>query len=125
MSLWHSPQVSESMKKLAGMMPPTLVFADDGKKGELGPPPSPAIDTGAVAGLAMRAQRTGCVRAYSATANGSRSASADDPATPAAQVLTPPDARMPRTTNGTSATPAAIPNATCSRSAHRSLVRLP
>ena len=35
-------------------MPPTLVFADDGKNGELGPPPSSCIESGAIDGLTMR-----------------------------------------------------------------------
>ena len=47
-------QVSESMKKFDGMMPPTLVFADEGKNGEPGPPPSPSMDAGADDGLTMR-----------------------------------------------------------------------
>ncbi len=55
MSLWHSAQRSESMKKFAGMMPPTFVFADEGKKGLCGPPPSSCIVTGGFAGLMMRA----------------------------------------------------------------------
>src|SRR6266545_947527 len=31
MSLWHWPQASESMKKFDGIMPPTLVLAEEGK----------------------------------------------------------------------------------------------
>ena len=48
------PHVSESMKKFDGMMPPTLVFADEGKNGELGPPPSSFMDAGVTDGLTMR-----------------------------------------------------------------------
>jgi hypothetical protein len=59
MSLWHSPQTFESMKKFAGMIPPTFVFADDGKNGELGPPPSPSIDSGGSVGLTMRSFGSG------------------------------------------------------------------
>src|SRR3954452_23473796 len=54
MSLWHSPHAFESMKKFDGMMPPTLVFADDGKNGDFGPPPSPCIEVGTMSGLTMR-----------------------------------------------------------------------
>ena len=34
------------MKKFEGMMPPTLVFADEGKNGHFGPPPSSCIGRG-------------------------------------------------------------------------------
>ncbi len=61
MSLWHSPHVFESMKKFAGMIPPTLVFADDGKNGELGPPPSPCIDSGGTDGFTIRSSGFGWV----------------------------------------------------------------
>ena len=40
MSLWQRPQLSLVMKKFAGMVPPTLVFADEGKNGLCGPAPS-------------------------------------------------------------------------------------
>jgi hypothetical protein len=40
MSLWHSPQSLESMKKSDGIVPPTFVFADDGQNGDFGPCPS-------------------------------------------------------------------------------------
>src|SRR5437016_915274 len=110
MSLWHSPQVAESMKKFDGMMPPTFVFADEGKNGERGPPPSSAIDTGAVAGLAMRVQRAGFVRAYNVTANGSASASADAAANPTAHVRGRPRAANARRADGTRATTAIAPN---------------
>src|ERR1700759_2433243 len=53
MSLWHSPQAFESMKKFDGMMPPTLVFADDGKNGDFGPPPSSSMEVGTTRGLTM------------------------------------------------------------------------
>jgi hypothetical protein len=36
MSLWQEPQSSESMKKLEGMVWPTLVFEDEGQKGTWG-----------------------------------------------------------------------------------------
>src|SRR5438270_5235205 len=55
MSLWHSPQAAESMKKLEGMMPPTVVFADEGKNGDFGPPPSSSVDAGTTRGFWMRA----------------------------------------------------------------------
>src|ERR1700712_1724781 len=53
MSLWHSPQALESMKKFDGMMPPTLVFADDGKNGDFGPPPSSCMEAGTTSGLTI------------------------------------------------------------------------
>src|ERR1700732_879027 len=62
MSLWHSPQVSDWVKKSAGMMPPTLVLADDGKNGDFGPPPSSFIDTGTAVGLWMRIAVSGGAR---------------------------------------------------------------
>jgi hypothetical protein len=42
------------MKKFDGMIPPTFVFDDDGKNGELGPPPSPSIDNGGDEGFTIR-----------------------------------------------------------------------
>ena len=53
MSLWHSPQISESMKKLEGMMPPVLVLADDGQNGDWGPPPSSSMEVGVTTGFRM------------------------------------------------------------------------
>jgi hypothetical protein len=44
----------ESMKKFDGIVPPTLVAADDGQNGDFGPPPSSSIDTGTTFGLLMR-----------------------------------------------------------------------
>ena len=41
------------MKKFDGMMPPTFVFADDGKNGDSGPPPSPCIVSGGLVGLTI------------------------------------------------------------------------
>src|SRR5579862_4395983 len=55
MSLWHSPQSSESMKKSEGIKPPVLVFAEDGQNGDFGPAPSSVIESGGDAGLWMRA----------------------------------------------------------------------
>src|SRR5437762_11536320 len=115
MSLWHSPQVAESMKKFAGMIPPTFVFADDGKNGDWGPPPSPAIDAGAVVGLATRTQRAGCVRVYSETANGSATASAEAAANAADQARADPPAANARRAGGASAATARSPTATCTR----------
>ena len=42
------------MKKFEGMMPPTLVWAEAGKNGDFGPPPSPSIVSGGLAGFTMR-----------------------------------------------------------------------
>jgi hypothetical protein len=39
------------MKKLEGMMPPTFVLADEGKKGDFGPPPSPSMEIGVKVGF--------------------------------------------------------------------------
>src|SRR5512140_276618 len=77
MSLWHSPHRAESMKKFDGMIPPTFVFADEGKNGDAGPPPSPSIVTGALSGLTMRAAGEGCDFAYPSAASGRTSANAD------------------------------------------------
>src|SRR5436309_13973118 len=54
MSRWHRPQLSLVMKKVAGMVPLTLVFADEGKNGPLAPAPSSSIVVGGVAGFWMR-----------------------------------------------------------------------
>jgi hypothetical protein len=42
------------MKKFDGMMPPTLVWAEAGKNGDLGPPPSPSMASGGLAGFTIR-----------------------------------------------------------------------
>ncbi len=42
------------MKKLAGMILPLSVSAEDGKKGERGPAPSPSMLSGGSAGFTMR-----------------------------------------------------------------------
>ncbi len=47
------------MKKFDGMMPPTLVWAEAGKNGDFGPPPSPSIASGGLAGFTMRLLRIG------------------------------------------------------------------
>ena len=39
------------MKKFAGMVPPTFVFAEDGKKGLCGPPPSAFMLVGGTEGF--------------------------------------------------------------------------
>src|SRR5205823_4134819 len=113
------------MKKFDGMMPPTFVFAAEGKNGDPGPPPSSAIDVGAVAGLAMRLHRGGCVRAYSATPNGSAIASTDAAATPDAHTRAGPPAPNAFHAKGARAAIARMPATTCDRSTHRSSVRLP
>src|SRR6266487_238952 len=42
------------MKKFAGMMPPTFVFAEEGKNGLCGPLPSESIVAGGTRGFWMR-----------------------------------------------------------------------
>src|SRR5215469_1346751 len=54
MSLWHSPQSAESIKKSDGIRPPVLVLAAEGQNGDLGPAPSPSIDAGTTSGLRIR-----------------------------------------------------------------------
>src|SRR5436309_8961662 len=75
MSLWHSPHALESMKKFDGMMPPTLVFADDGKNGDFGPPPSSRIEVGTTSGLTMRALGSGWALRQRAIAAGKATSS--------------------------------------------------
>jgi len=58
----HSPQTSESMKKFDGMIPPTLVLAEEGKNLELGPPPSSCIVAGTWRGLRIRSDDCGNTR---------------------------------------------------------------
>src|SRR5579884_2327861 len=76
MSLWHSPQACESMKKLDGMMPPILVFADEGQKGDFGPPPSSAMETGTILGLRIVSSGFGKARSYRRLPVGRRTSSA-------------------------------------------------
>src|SRR4249919_2551784 len=54
MSLWQRPHTALVMKKLAGMVRPRFVFADDGKNGPPGPAPSLSMLSGGVVGLTMR-----------------------------------------------------------------------
>ncbi len=52
------------MKKSEGMMPPVLVFEDDGQNGDFGPAPSSVIETGTTLGIVdavlRRAEAQGC-----------------------------------------------------------------
>jgi hypothetical protein len=47
------------MKKFEGIMPPTLVLADDGKNGDCGPPPSWFMDAGTIKGFRIRSSGFG------------------------------------------------------------------
>src|SRR4051812_49085832 len=113
------------MKKFEGMIPPTSVFADEGKNGDSGPPPSSFIDIGAVAGLAIRDHRAGYAWAYSFAVTGRTTASVAA-ATPAnAHDRDEPPAKNARHANGASAATARAPAITCSRSTERSSARFP
>src|SRR6266568_520336 len=103
MSLWHSPQRAESMKKFDGMMPPTFVFAEDGKNGDFGPPPSPSIVTGAVSGLTIRSAGDRCVFAYPIAATGRTSAKTAAAGNPIPKARGAVDERSVRTAKGISA----------------------
>ena len=50
-SVWQRPQLSLVMKKLAGMMPRTLVSAEEGKNGLCGPRPSCCMLAGTTVGF--------------------------------------------------------------------------
>ena len=58
------------MKKFDGMMPPTLVFADEGKNGDFGPPPSSCMEAGTTSGLTMRSLGLGFALRQSRAAAG-------------------------------------------------------
>src|SRR3954466_8179050 len=75
MSWWHSPQAAESMKKFDGMIPPTLVAAEEGKKGDFGPPPSSVMEVGTIRGLRMWSSGFGLALRYSLVATGKRTSS--------------------------------------------------
>ena len=64
------------MKKLAGMMPPTLVLAEEGKNGDCGPPPSSCGDAGALVGLRIRSFGLGKALRYTKVDAGSITISA-------------------------------------------------
>src|SRR6516165_4450539 len=70
------------MKKFDGMIPPTFVFADEGKNGDFGPPPSLFMLTGALAGLTILASDGGCALASANTPTGRISANAAAAGTP-------------------------------------------
>ena len=83
------------MKKFDGMMPPTLVFADDGKNGDFGPPPSSCMEAGTTSGLTIRSLGLGfalrqssaaagrATSSTAATANACRNRAQPGPAAPA------------------------------------------
>src|SRR5260221_2543998 len=73
MSLWQRPQVWLVMKNVAGMIPPTFVSDEEGKKGLFGPAPSPSMRSGGSVGLTMR--YCGGERAAPYPARGARRAS--------------------------------------------------
>src|SRR5438477_10905932 len=60
MSVWHRPHIALVMKKSAGIVPPTLVPADEGKNGLVGPPPSPSIASGGSIGFTIRYRACHC-----------------------------------------------------------------
>src|SRR3954462_15336320 len=64
MSLWHRSQVLLVMKKFAGMIPFTFVFADEGKNGLDGPAPSPSMLSAGDAGLAIRSACRSAARCF-------------------------------------------------------------
>ena len=55
------------MKKLAGMMPPTLVWAEEGKNGLFGPPPSPSMVAGTSTGFRIRSRWGASERSFTAS----------------------------------------------------------
>src|SRR5512144_64600 len=54
MSLWQRAHVSLVMKKFDGMIPPTFVFADEGKNGLRAPAPSSSMREGTSSGFTIR-----------------------------------------------------------------------
>src|SRR5262245_3477883 len=81
------------MKKLDGMMPPTFVFADEGKNGDAGPPPSSRIDIGTTLGLRMRSARFGASRCTTRIAGGAATSARDAAASAARYGIHPPRRR--------------------------------
>src|SRR5271169_5450159 len=61
MSLWHLPQVALVMKKFEGMVCPTSVSPEEGKKGLFGPAPSPSIERGGNAGFTIGVRTDACL----------------------------------------------------------------
>src|ERR1051326_2442542 len=106
------------MKKLDGMMPPTLVLADEGKNGDFGPPPSPFIVTGALSGFTIRASAEGCAFAYANTPTGRISANAAAAGTPIPKARDDAGIRSVIRAYGTSAITPRIAVAMWARSAH-------
>src|SRR5215813_11226098 len=70
MSLWHRPHSRLVMKNVEGIIPPTLVSADEGKKGLPGPPPSACMLSGGISGLTILLRSRAEYRLYAADATG-------------------------------------------------------
>src|SRR5712692_9858770 len=81
MSVWHRPHIWLVVKKFAGIGPPTLVRADDGKNGPAAPPPSSSIAGGTIDGFPIRNDAARDLSVATAAQSGTAIASA--PATAA------------------------------------------
>ena len=114
------------MKKFEGMTPPVFVFADEGKNGDEGPPPSCAMLIGGTSGLTMRSFGLGCDFAHRAADTGSTTRNTVAACIAAEKPRAPgmPDARCPHAYATTMTTPT-MDAAMCALSAQRSSRILP
>ncbi len=129
MSLWHSPQVWESMKKLDGMISLVFVFAEDGKNGDFGPPPSSDMEVGTIIGFLMRSDGFGFALRHAVMVTGQRTMSARAAANaPRKRRQPPPSAPFSfalRQIQGASASTANPPVAMCAHKTQRFARTLP
>src|SRR5215467_5155184 len=101
------------MKKLDGMMPPTLVFADEGKNGDLGPPPSSSIDTGVLRGLTIRSVGFGWLVTHARTPAGNAATNSVAASAPYANIRSRDPRDNSRHAYGTNAIAAIRPATMC------------
>src|SRR5215213_5328198 len=119
MSLWHSPQTFESMKKLDGMMSLVFVLAEDGKNGDFGPPPSSSMEVGTISGFLIRCVGFGLALRQPAATAGSRISSATAAAKPVRKRRQPSPSFALRQTHGASAATPSPAVTTCAQKAQR------
>src|SRR5215210_2191624 len=119
MSLWHSPQTCESMKKLDGMMSLVFVLAEDGKNGDCGPPPSSCMEVGTISGFLIRFDGFGLALRQPALTKGRRTSSATATAKPVRKRRHPSPSFALRQTHGASAATASPAVTTCAQKAQR------
>ena len=124
---WHFSQTLLVMKKFAGMIRFTFVFADDGKNGLAGPAPSPSMLVAGEDGLTMRWLARSAARCRIANADDQPAAASSRTKVTACagRTLTRPAAIDPIARLASAASDPADVTAMCDSRSHRYLVVVP